>query len=42
VRDGRQLMLKNVAQIIMDHQPIINNGIVNDGPGLLLIVEKFP
>ena len=42
VRDGRQLMLKDVARVVVDHQPMVGDGIVNDGPGLLLIVEKFP
>jgi CzcA family heavy metal efflux pump len=42
VRDGKQLYLKDVANVVVDHQPMIGDGIVNDGPGLLLIVEKFP
>ena len=42
VRDGKQLLLKDVAQVVVDHQPMVGDGIVNDGPGLLLIVEKFP
>ena len=25
-----------------DHQPLIGDAVINDGPGLLLIVEKFP
>jgi CzcA family heavy metal efflux pump len=42
VRDGKQLFLKDVARVVVDHQPMVGDGIVNDGPGLLLIVEKFP
>ncbi len=42
VRDGKQLSLKDVARVVVDHQPMVGDGIVNDGPGLLLIVEKFP
>jgi CzcA family heavy metal efflux pump len=42
VRNGRQLYLKDVAEVVIDHQPMIGDAIVNDGPGLLLIVEKFP
>jgi CzcA family heavy metal efflux pump len=42
VRNGRQLLLKDVADIVVDHQPMVGDGIVNEGPGLLLIVEKFP
>jgi CzcA family heavy metal efflux pump len=39
---GRPLLLKDVADVVIDHQPMIGDGIVNDAPGLLLIVEKFP
>jgi CzcA family heavy metal efflux pump len=42
VRNGRQLYLKDVAKVVVDHQPMVGDGIINDGPGLLLIVEKFP
>jgi len=42
VRNGRQLLLKDVAEVVVDHQPMVGDGIINDGPGLLLIVEKFP
>jgi CzcA family heavy metal efflux pump len=42
VRDGKQLFLKDVAEVVMGHQPMIGEGIVNDDIGLLLIVEKFP
>ncbi len=41
-RDGKQLLLKDVAEVVIDHQPMVGDGIINDGPGLLLIVEKFP
>ncbi len=40
--DGKPLLLKDVADVVIDHQPMIGDGIINDGPGLLLIVEKFP
>jgi CzcA family heavy metal efflux pump len=42
VRNGKQLLLKDVAELVIDHQPMVGDGIVNEGPGLLLIVEKFP
>lgn len=42
VRNGKQLFLKDVAEVVIGHQPMIGEGIVNDGIGLLLIVEKFP
>ena len=42
VRDGKQLVLKDVAEVVIGHQPMIGDGIINDNVGLLLIVEKFP
>ena len=39
---GVPLVLSDVAEVVIDHQPMIGDGIVNDGVGLLLIVEKFP
>jgi Cu/Ag efflux pump CusA len=42
VRNGRQLLLEDVAEVVIDHQPMVGDGIINEGPGLLLIVEKFP
>jgi Cu/Ag efflux pump CusA len=39
--DGR-LRLTDVADIEVDHQPLIGDAVVNDGDGLLLVVEKFP
>ncbi|MCG8603975.1 efflux RND transporter permease subunit, partial [bacterium] len=42
VRNGKQLYLKDVAEVVIGHQPMIGDGIINDKIGLLLIVEKFP
>jgi CzcA family heavy metal efflux pump len=42
MRDGKPLLIKDVARVVVDHQPMIGDAIINDGPGLLLIVEKFP
>ncbi len=42
VEDGKPLLMKDVADVVVGHQPMIGDGIINDGPGLLLIVEKFP
>ena len=39
-RDG--LRIKDVAQMVWGHQPLVGDGVINGGPGLLLIVEKFP
>ena len=41
-RDGRTLRLADVANVVEDHQPPIGDAVINDGPGLLLIVEKQP
>ena len=34
--------LGDVAEIKIDHQPLIGDAVVNGGPGLILVVEKFP
>ncbi len=39
---GTDLTLGDVAEVKIDHQPLIGDAVINDGPGLLLIVEKFP
>jgi len=39
--DGR-LQLGDVADVKVDHQPLIGDAVVAGGPGLFLVVEKFP
>jgi Cu/Ag efflux pump CusA len=39
---GRNLQLGDVAKVVESHQPLIGDAVVNDGPGLLLVIEKFP
>jgi CzcA family heavy metal efflux pump len=39
---SRPLLLKDVADVVIDHQPMVGDGIIDDEIGLLLIVEKFP
>jgi CzcA family heavy metal efflux pump len=39
---GRKLQLGDVATVVESHQPLIGDAVVNDGRGLLLVVEKFP
>ncbi len=41
-KDGTAYRMEDVATIVDSHPPLIGDGIVNDGPGLLLVVEKFP
>lgn len=36
------MTLGDVARVTEDHQPLIGDAVVNDGPGLVLVVEKFP
>ena len=40
--DGSPLRLGDVANVVENNQPLIGDAIVNDGSGLLLVVEKFP
>jgi CzcA family heavy metal efflux pump len=36
------LRIGDVATVVEDHQPLIGDGLVGDGAGLLLVLEKFP
>ena len=39
---GEPVHLSDIAEVVKDHQPLFGDAVVNDGPGLLLVVEKFP
>ena len=39
---GRVVRLGDVADVVEDHQLLIGDAVVNDGPGLMLVIEKFP
>lgn len=39
-RSGKRL--GNVANVVEDHQPLIGDAVINDGRGLLLVVQKLP
>jgi CzcA family heavy metal efflux pump len=41
-RNGKPLRLNEVAQVVEGNQPLAGDAIINDGPGLMLIVEKLP
>jgi Cu/Ag efflux pump CusA len=41
-RNGEVLRLGDVADVVVDHQPLSGDAVINDGPGLMLIVEKLP
>jgi CzcA family heavy metal efflux pump len=40
--NGKALRVGDVADVVEDHQPLIGDAVFGDGPGLLLVVEKFP
>jgi CzcA family heavy metal efflux pump len=40
--DGTPVRLGDVSDTVVDTWPMIGDAVINDGPGLLLIVEKFP
>jgi CzcA family heavy metal efflux pump len=42
VVDGDPLLLSEIGNVVEDHPPLIGDAVINDGPGLLMIVEKFP
>jgi CzcA family heavy metal efflux pump len=41
-RNGKPLQVSDVATLKEDHQPLGGDAIVNGGPGLLLVVQKYP
>jgi CzcA family heavy metal efflux pump len=41
-RDGKPLRIGDVANVVEGHQLLIGDAVINDGPGLMLIVEKLP
>jgi Cu/Ag efflux pump CusA len=40
--DGRTLRLGQVADVVEDHQPLIGDAVLDGGPGLMLVIQKFP
>jgi Cu/Ag efflux pump CusA len=39
---GGRIRLSDVANVKNDHPPLIGDAVVNDGDGLILMIEKFP
>jgi CzcA family heavy metal efflux pump len=39
---ARKLRLGDVATVVEDHQPLIGEGVVNDRPGFLLVIQRLP
>ena len=40
-RDGRVLRLADLGRVLVDPGPLIGDGVVDGGPGLLLVVQKY-
>ncbi len=40
--DGGNVRLDEVADVVDGYMPLAGDAVINDGPGLLLVVEKFP
>jgi CzcA family heavy metal efflux pump len=40
--NGKPLTLADVGNLVIDHQPLFGEAVINDGPGLMMIVEKLP
>src|ERR687889_2054135 len=41
-RNGKEVRLGDVGSVVGGHQPLSGEAVINDGPGLMLIVQKFP
>ena len=42
VVDHEGVLLGDVVDVVEDHQPLIGDAALNDSPGLILVIEKFP
>ena len=40
--NGKPPTLADVGDLVIDHQPLFGEAVINDGPGLMMIVEKLP
>jgi CzcA family heavy metal efflux pump len=40
--DGTPLVLSDVANVVEDTWPLIGDAVINEGTGLMLVVEKYP
>jgi CzcA family heavy metal efflux pump len=41
-QDGERFRIKDVADLTRGTWPLVGDAVINDGPGLMLIVEKLP
>jgi CzcA family heavy metal efflux pump len=42
IEGSPELHLDDVADVVEGHQPLIGDAVINDGPSLLLVIEKLP
>jgi len=42
IKGNEDVTLGDVAYLVEDHQALIGDAVINDGQGIMLIVEKFP
>ena len=40
-RGGKTLRLADMGRVVIDSGPLIGDAVINDGPGLMLVVQKF-
>ena len=40
-RNGRTLRLADLGNVVVDSGPLFGDAVINDGPGLMLVVQKF-
>ncbi|MGH3507835.1 MAG: efflux RND transporter permease subunit, partial [Nocardioidaceae bacterium] len=40
-RDGKVLRIADFGNVLVDHGPLWGDAVINDGPGIMLIVQKF-
>jgi CzcA family heavy metal efflux pump len=41
-RNGKRIRVSDVAVLREEHQPLGGDAVINNGPGLLLVVQKYP
>src|SRR3990170_270974 len=41
-QNGERVPLSALGDLVLNHQPLIGDAVINDGPGLMIIVEKLP
>ena len=40
--DGTPLVLSDIGKVVVETWPLIGDAVINGGPGLLIVVEKYP